>query len=97
MLNLASLLLGLFAWGFGLAAIRKRGSYLRSGCSFALCAAALVLQFYEISHRVSLRDWSALMDTVPTLTKVAALLLAVTVILNGIALYRGNRTHHNHG
>lgn len=88
MRNLASLLLGLGAWVLGLTAIAKKGSYAHSTGSFALCGLALAVQFFEIQHRVDTSDWSALMDTVPTLAKAAALLLVVTVVLNGVALVR---------
>ena len=88
MLNLASLLLGLAGWVLALGAIAKKGSYAHSIGSLTLCGAALVVQFFEIRRRGEMGDWSALMDTVPALAMVAALLLAVTLVLNIIALWK---------
>lgn len=89
MLNLASLLMGLGAWGLGFTAIRKNGSYPLTLGSFTFCGVALAAQFFEINRRVALSDWTALMDTVPTLTKVVSVLLIVTAALNVIALWKG--------
>lgn len=85
MLNLGSFAFGLCACALGLAALAKRGSYLSLGSIF-FCALALLLQLLEIRRRVALADWSALLDTVPAITTAAALLLAVTGLLNLIAL-----------
>lgn len=86
MLNQASLLLGLSAWVLGLTALAKRGSSRLSAGSFTLCGLALVVQFFEIGRRVAAWDWAALMDTLPTLTLAASVLLAVTALLNFLAL-----------
>lgn len=90
--NLGSLLLGLTAWGLGLAAWamsllrlggrgRSWGEVLSLG-SFSACAAALCLQFFEICRRVELHDFSALMDTSEALAKVAVVLVVITLLLN---------------
>lgn len=86
MLNLLSLVLGLSAWGLGLAALVRRGSHCLSLCSCTCCALALLVQLFEIRRRVAAADLSALMDTVPALTTAASVLLAVTVFLNALTL-----------
>lgn len=91
MLNLISFLLGLCAWALGAAAIVKKGSCPLSFGSFTLCGGALALQFFEIRRRIALSDWSALMDTADALATAAAILLAVTVALNLIALWQSRR------
>lgn len=90
MLNLLSLLLGLFAWGLGLAALVRRSRGL-SLCSCTCCALALLVQLFEIRRRVAAADWAALLDTVPALTTAASVLLAVTVFLNALTLLTGKR------
>lgn len=40
----------------------------------------------EEYHKVKIKDWSALMDTMDTVAYVAAVLLIVTIILNAITL-----------
>jgi len=91
-LNLGSLALGLLAWA--LAAVNllrcheagKRNGVFFSAASLSACAASLCLQIFSIEHLVKSGDWSALLDTVPAVARAAALLLAVTVILNAITL-----------
>ncbi len=88
MYNILSLSFGILAWIFGgSAALRGRFggcSYFSLGC----CGAALLLQFDEISRRVDLHDWSALLDTIHALTFAAAFLVVITLVLNGIAILR---------
>ena len=91
MINLFSLLLGLLAWGLGFCGAMRKHHRL---CfySFTACGIALVLQFFEIRRRVAAEAWYALLDTVPALSGAAAILLAVTVLLNAAALYRSGKT-----
>lgn len=91
MFNLGSFVLGLCACALGLAALAKRGSCRLSLGSLTCCALALLLQILEIRRRVALADWSALLDTIPAVTAAAALLLAVTVLLNFLALVMDNK------
>ena len=81
-LNVSSLLLGLAAWGFGIAALRRGKISLTS---FALCLLALVLQFTELTHRAQIGDVSAILDTVQAVTQAAAVLSAGTLFLNTLA------------
>ena len=85
-LNISSLVLGLAAWGFGLAALRRGKSSL---VSFALCLTALVLQFAELTHRARIGDTSAILDTVGAVTLAAAVLSVGTIVLNVLAYLRG--------
>ena len=85
LLNVSSLLLGLAAWGFAIAALRRRKISLTS---FALCLLALVLQFAELTHRAQIGDVSAILDTVQAVTMAAAVLSAGTLFLNTLAYLR---------
>jgi cytochrome c oxidase subunit 4 len=91
-LNLGSLLLGLTAWIVPILAIKHSGKHAVNNCfnfiivSFSACVASLCLQLFEINHRVQIKDWSALMDTIGTLVWVALILAVITLILNIIAL-----------
>lgn len=91
MFNLGSFVLGLCACALGLGAVAKRGCCRLSMGSLTCCALALLLQILEIRRRVALADWSALLDTIPAVTAAAALLLAVTVLLNFLALVMDNK------
>ena len=52
----------------------------------AACGGALLLQLEEVRRRVVLRDWSALMDTTDAVVHAAVVLLAVTVLLDLLAV-----------
>ena len=84
-LNLSSLILGLTAWGFAIAGLKRRRMSLTS---FALCLLSLVLQFAELTHRVQIGDVSAILDTVSAVTMAAAVLSAGTLLLNTLAFLR---------
>ena len=91
-LNLGSLLLGLIAWILPVVNLvqhnkaDRRNWMVFSVVSLSACAASLCMQLFYSAHLVTIEDWSALMDTSHAVALVAALLLAVTIILNAIAL-----------
>jgi len=99
MYHIASLVLGIGAWAFGVLAIKAPGiskAYKRSGLSFSLCAVSVLLQLMEISRRVSIGDLSAVMDTIGAIVLAASLLIGVTVILNAVAVIKAtNKLHTN--
>lgn len=88
MYNLLSFALGLAAWGFGIAAIRKKGCPWRMLLSQTACGGALMGQLLEVRRRVDLGDWSALLDTMGAVVFAAGVLLAVTAALNLAAVLR---------
>lgn len=87
-----SLFLGLGAWGLGIAALNGRSPGRTAAGSFCLCACALLLQIAEVAHRVEVRDFSAVEDTIGAILVASVILVAVTVILNGLALWRARGT-----
>ena len=50
------------------------------------CGAALLCQLVYISHLVRIRDWSSLLDTADAVVFAAAVLVAVTALLDLLAL-----------
>lgn len=86
LLNAASLLLGLGAWGLAAAGIFRRKNY--SGRSFFLCSLSLLLQIFYTQYLVAKPDWAAIEDTHGAVTFTAAVLVAVTMVLNAIAAAR---------
>ncbi len=94
--NAGSILLGLAAWSLPLlplARVRGIGAPLIHVGSFSLAMLSLTLQFFEILGRVEKGDWSALMDTVPTLTLVVVAFTGVTILLNiAAARYERHRS-----
>ena len=87
-LNVSSLLLGLAAWGFAIATLRRSRISLTS---FALCLLALVFQFLELTHRAQTGDVVAILDTVSAVTMAAAVLSAGTMVLNTLAYLRSKQ------
>lgn len=80
-LNLLSLMLGIFSWALGIAALRRRSHRLCAG-SFCACAAALYLQILYTQHLTAIRDFAAIADTHGAVALAAAVLIAGTFLLN---------------
>lgn len=89
--SLTSLLLGLLAWGLGVAAIVKRGPAGLIFGSLTACAMSLMVQFLEIAAQAAEGDGAWFYDVTPTLAKVAALLTIVTITLNTAALWKASK------
>lgn len=87
-----SLGLGLIAWVLAIVNLIRYKNNRRqhwptfSILSVAACAVALYFPLVYSSHLVNIGDLAALMDTIGTITSAAAVLLIVTLILNGLTL-----------
>lgn len=91
-LNIGSLLLGLAAWVLPIVAISSKKSRPGlSALSFALCSISLTFAIFYNQYLVEIRDWSAIEDTHGAVTFAAAVLMAVTVVLNVIAAVKRHR------
>lgn len=91
--NIASLLLGLLAWALPLRAWSRRGcpgalrqSLWHAAGSGAACALSLLLQLADAAHLAAIGDWAALADTSCAVAEAAAILVAVTLLLNVLAV-----------
>lgn len=89
-MNVWSLLLGLAAWGLGLAALLVRwGSGSARWCtpgSLAACALSLCLEIFNFARLADIGDTSAFLDTANAVRLAAGVLVAVTLVLNVAAL-----------
>jgi cytochrome c oxidase subunit 4 len=89
-LNLGSLILGLAAWILPVINIFKYKKcdkwYVLSIISISFCALSIFFQLYYQNYLVKIDDLPALMDTIATSSFLSAVLLFVTIILNGINL-----------
>lgn len=91
-LMLGSLVLDLIAWILpiiNLILFKKHNNknwVVLSILSISVCAISLCFQVFYNNHLVKIEDWSALMDTIGTVTFVSAVLLVVTIILNAVTL-----------
>lgn len=95
-LSIGSIALGLTAWAVPIVLILcKRGKQLSPFpfiLSLTACATSLFLQILEIQNRAHAESWSAIADTIDTLSWVAAALLIITAVLNITALIRHKPT-----
>lgn len=91
MLNVGSLVFGSCAWLFAVLAIsafKASASHRNTFISVSLCAVSLVLQLFEIRRRVLLDDYASIEDTIRAVLIASVVLVAVTVILNLIAVVK---------
>lgn len=96
LLNLGSLLLGLITWILPILNLTRdkkqnKNWVVLSMISICACGISLCSQIFYTYYKVTVEDWSALMDTMYAVAYVSAILLTVTIILNVITLkvYRG--------
>ncbi len=54
--------------------------------SFIACTLAIILQLYELRHRVEIGDISAVMDTINAICSVSLVLLIGTIVVNVVVL-----------
>ena len=89
MLNVVSIILGIWAWlfaGFAIATSKTPKAHKNTLVSFSFCVSSLVFQLLEIKRRVFLGDFSAIEDTIQAVIIASVVLVVVTVVLNIIAL-----------
>ena len=85
--NISSILLGLCGWGIPILCILTRRYFQGfQGVSFGFCCASLLMQIFEIRHRIHIGDFAALEDTIHSVVLASMGLLCVAVVLN-IAAY----------
>ena len=67
---------------------------LISGISISSCAISLCMQIFYANHLVNIEDFTAMMDTLGTVSNVSAVLLIATIVLNIITymVCNGNKS-----
>ncbi len=94
--NIGSIVLGLTAWilpVINIMLVRRNRSWDRgtlAALSLGACAASIWLLHFYTYHKVTIEDWSAVLDTTGAITRVTGVLLIVTLLLNSVTylLYR---------
>lgn len=88
--TIGELALGLLSWGLGLVSLllrrKKDASALCGMGSLVCCAASLCLVVFDFAHLADIEDVSAFLDTANAFRLAAGVLLAGTLILNGMAM-----------
>lgn len=68
---------------------KNAGLYRYLSLSFT---AVTVCAFYSSAARdVAEKDWSALMDTVPTISTALWVLVLISILINSVSLFKGNK------
>lgn len=85
-----SLIFGLAAWALAGTAIaaRGRGRGALVWGSFLCASVSALWQFFEIGKRVNAGDWAGIEDTLRAVILGVAVMLAVTLVLNFLALVK---------
>lgn len=92
--NILSLALGCLAWLCGASAIAARTvrtCHRLTATSLTLSALSLLSQLCELRRLSILRDFAAVEDTVGAVVLAAAVLVGVTLLLCGIAVFKAER------
>lgn len=100
LLNIGSLLFGLIALVIPIIILMRQDNYvsnnlgLISGISISSCAISLCMQILYANHLVNIEDFTAMMDTLGTVSNVSAVLLIATIVLNIITymVCNGNKS-----
>ena len=93
-LNLVSLVLGIISWLLPISMLDKNDNkninkqYILSMISLSCCIVSLFMQTIYNNYLVNIYDWSALLDTTPSLVIVEAILIFVTIILNILCIMK---------
>ena len=91
LISVTSILLGLAGWFIPVRLIickREVRAAVYVWISMGLAAMSVGTQFFDIYCNVQAHDWSAIEDTISALLLVVALFLAVSIILNGIMVWK---------
>ena len=93
LLNIGSLILGLFAWMIPVVILLKKNASQRiaikgTALSFICALLSLLMQMIGTKQLVDQNDWSALMDTQGALVFGAIVMLAIVLVLNGVVWVR---------
>ncbi len=88
MYHIASLILGILALGMALLGIKK-GNF--RFYSMTMCALSILCQLRELARLAKIEEASGIFDTAPTASKLATALLAITFLLNLLALHKRDR------
>jgi len=70
------------ATAWGMAAKKNAKANWASGCSLALVAATLLLQYQMVLAWVNKEDWSALMDVVPSMFTILCGYVIIMILAN---------------
>lgn len=71
---------------------KKRDWGALSILSLSCSAISIWLPYVYLNHKVTIGDWSALMDTMPSILGVWGIVLFFTIVLNAVTYFM-NRKH----
>lgn len=98
-LNIASVVLALVGMTLPVINImlsrrnKKRNWGTLSFLSLSSSAISIWLPYVYLNDKVTIEDWAALMDTMPSILRVWGIVLFVTILLNAITYFMNRNNH----
>ena len=87
-LGLAAIIFAVLNIGFSL---KKKNAELYRYLSLSFTALTVCAFYSSAARDVAEKDWSALMDTVPTISTALWVLVLISILINSVSLFKGNK------
>lgn len=71
--------------------MKKKNTELYRYLSLSFTALTVCAFYSSAARDVAEKDWSALMDTVPTISTALWVLVLISILINSISLFKGNK------
>ena len=85
-LGIAAIIFAVLNIGF---TFKKKNAELYRFLSLSFTALTVCAFYSSAARDVAEKDWSALMDTVPTISPVLWALVILSIIINSVSLFKG--------
>lgn len=87
-LGIAAIIFAVLNIGFTL---KKKSSELYRYLSLSFTALTVCAFYSSVARDVVEKDWSALMDTVPTISTALWVLVLISILINSVSLFKGKK------
>lgn len=87
-LGLAAIIFAVLNIGFSL---KKKNAELYRYLSLSFTAVTVCTFYSSAARDVAEKDWSALMDTVPTISTALWVLVLILILINSVSLFKGKK------
>lgn len=71
--------------------LKKRNTELYRYLSLSFTALTVCAFYSSAARGVAEKDWSALMDTVPTISTALWVLVLISILINSVSLFKGKK------
>ena len=88
LLGIAAIIFAVLNIGFSL---KKKNAKLYRYLSLSFTAVTVCAFYSSAARDVAEKDWSALMDTVPTISTALWVLVLISILINSVSFFKGNK------